>query len=74
MSGNVWQWVQDCHASTYASAPTDGSPVSIATGCKPVTRGGSWYREARDLRSASRNSDVPDYRCNNFGFRVARTL
>jgi formylglycine-generating enzyme required for sulfatase activity len=74
MHGNVWEWVQDCHADSYAGAPSDGSAVNPGACSSRVRRGGSWYIGLpRNLRAANRNSDSPDLRINSFGFRLART-
>jgi formylglycine-generating enzyme required for sulfatase activity len=35
-----------------------------------VLRGGNWNNNARNCRSAYRNSNNPDNRNNNVGFRV----
>jgi len=35
-----------------------------------VIRGGSWCNNAENCRSAIRNSNSPDYRSSNFGFRL----
>lgn len=45
MSGNVWEWVEDCWHENYRGAPTDGSPwlQSEGGGCRlRVIRGGAW--------------------------------
>ena len=76
MHGNVWEWVEDCWHFYYTGAPTDGS--AWLSGCenvnKRVLRGGSWYLEPEDLRSANRDRHDAPGRGNNFGFRVARNL
>lgn len=74
MHGNVWEWVQDCYADSYAKAPTDGSKAPDADGCSRVLRGGSWNDYPRLLRSALRLRILPDYRFRLSGFRLARTL
>ena len=75
MSGNVWEWVQDCLHSSYHGAPTDGSAWTRGGDCsKRVLRGGSWFNEPRNLRSASRVGDPSGLRSVISGFRVARTL
>lgn len=72
--GNVWEWVQDCYADSYAGARTDGSARS-SSGCSlRVLRGGSWSSDPGLLRSAGRNWLRPDLRVNYSGFRLARTL
>ena len=58
MSGNVWQWMQDCNGGN-----CDGRGL----------RGGSWNYIARNTRAADRNNDAPDNRSSNIGFRLART-
>ncbi|MCL2382352.1 MAG: SUMF1/EgtB/PvdO family nonheme iron enzyme [Treponema sp.] len=37
-----------------------------------MNRGGSWNNSANNVRSVNRNSNNPDNRNNNIGFRVAR--
>jgi len=79
MHGNVTEWVQDCHADSYAKLPTDGSAYEPA-GCKiRVGRGGMWADRAAIMRSAARNyappddsTSIADYRSSGFGFRVVR--
>ena len=42
MHGNVWEWAQDCWNSSYAGAPSDGSPRLQGECGVRVLRGGSW--------------------------------
>lgn len=74
--GNVWEWVQDVWHDNYSGAPSDGSAwESGGDGRSRVLRGGGWFINSPDLaRSAIRNRDEPDYRSNDSGFRLARTL
>jgi formylglycine-generating enzyme required for sulfatase activity len=74
MHGNVWEWVQDCYASSYSGLPTDGSAYEASSCSLRVVRGGSWYGTPRLLRSASRYWSTPTGRDYGLGFRVARTL
>jgi formylglycine-generating enzyme required for sulfatase activity len=75
MHGNVWEWVQDCHAGNYsAGQPSNGSAYTSGSCSYRVDRGGSWYSLPQNLRSASRDGDEPSGRGNLVGFRVARTL
>jgi formylglycine-generating enzyme required for sulfatase activity len=77
MSGNVWEWTQDCWHANYAGAPSDGLPWLAADAgvCeRRVIRGGGWRFEPGYLRSASRiwaDSGDAGY---DIGFRVARCL
>jgi len=74
MTGNVWEWVEDCHHADYRGAPADGKAWEKA-GCKErVTRGGAWLENPWDLRFARRYAVEPDGRENIVGFRLARDL
>jgi formylglycine-generating enzyme required for sulfatase activity len=72
--GNVWEWVEDCWADSYAGAPQDGSARTSGQCNYRVVRGGSWGSTPRFIRSASRNGDLIENRSSNLGFRVARTI
>jgi formylglycine-generating enzyme required for sulfatase activity len=77
MSGNVWEWVEDCWHNNYNGAPTDGSAWLEAGGgdCgQRVIRGGSWLSNPEYLRASSRGWGFADYRLNNIGFRLAQDL
>ena len=68
MSGNVWEWVWDWYDTLSASAVTD--PAGPAAGSARIIRGGSWYNEAAQCRSAFRYSNARPYdRFDNVGFR-----
>jgi formylglycine-generating enzyme required for sulfatase activity len=75
MSGNVWEWVEDCWHETYHGAPTDGRAWSEESGgnCgSRVVRGGSWFSEPVDLRSSYRSRSHAGDRNNLVGFRLAQ--
>jgi formylglycine-generating enzyme required for sulfatase activity len=75
MSGNVWQWVEDCYVNSYTDAPSDGSArEGCGANASRVLRGGSWSNFPQWLRSATRNNVSPAYRYSLVGFRAARTL
>ena len=59
--GNVWEWT-----STVTTVTGYGSYRFI--------RGGSWYNDAWDLRSANRSYGLPDRGYSYLGFRLVRTL
>lgn len=71
MSGNAWEWVQDCWFDNYASAPTDGSAAQGNCSAR-VLRGGAWSSPVWETRAATRNNNSADYRGNHYGFRLAR--
>jgi formylglycine-generating enzyme required for sulfatase activity len=72
MSGNVWEWTQDCYNANYNGAPSDSSAWTGGECKYRVLRGGSWYSNPDVLRAAGRGSNSPDYRGYSLGFRVAR--
>ena len=74
VSGNVWEWVEDCWNDSYAGGPADGSAWTSGDCDTRVLRGGSWDDDPWDLRSAYRDRYFTGYRLSNVGFRVARTL
>ena len=74
MTGNVWEWLQDCYEGSYANAPTDGSALRRdACGAYSI-RGGSFGYDLPSLRSADRSDDPPEVLYDGIGFRVARDL
>jgi formylglycine-generating enzyme required for sulfatase activity len=76
MTGNIWQWVEDCHHDSYSGAPSDGTAWAGGTCDRRVSRGGSWGVIPQSARAAARGGlDVPANRgVWTFGFRVARML
>ena len=74
MSGNVFEWVEDCWNGSYSGAPRDGSAWESGNCSARVLRGGSWFDYPRDLRSAVRFRLETGGRGSVIGFRVARTL
>ena len=71
MHGNVYDWCLDYWHPSYDGAPSDGSPWQ--TGGNEnyrIVRGGSWYVNPDDCRSAVRNRVDPDVRVVYIGFRV----
>lgn len=74
MSGNVYEWTQDCWKNDSQDAPADGS-ARESNNCRDrVIRGGSWSSDLTSLRAANRYYDSIGYRLEYVGFRVARTL
>lgn len=74
MSGNVWEWVEDCWKENYALAPTDGSAVTTGDCKRRILRGGSWLSDPASARSAKRFYLDSRTRGTNIGFRVAISL
>ncbi len=74
MSGNVWEWTEDCLNANYSGAPSDGSAWTSGNCGQRVVRGGSWYYLPSYSRSASRDGDIATVRSYVNGFRLARML
>jgi formylglycine-generating enzyme required for sulfatase activity len=88
VSGNAFEWVEDCWNDSYAHDEPSNDGVRMAEnwagrteselhagGCsRHVRRGGAWNNSAKFLRSAFREWKPPNYRASNMGLRVARTL
>lgn len=74
MSGNTWEWVQDCWHENYQGAPIQGTAwLESGEDCDGrILRGGSWSDYTRYVRSAYRYWLYPNMRFNNLGFRVAQ--
>lgn len=73
MSGNVYEWVEDSYHPNYNKSPTDGS-AWIGNGYERILRGSSWNGNPQDERAAGRERNLPVYRDDDDGFRLARTL
>ena len=75
MSGNVYEWVEDCWHENYARAPVDGSAWVSGGDCAlRVVRGGCISSIPVGVRSAHRDGDGAGSRRMVLGFRLARTL
>jgi formylglycine-generating enzyme required for sulfatase activity len=73
VAGNVGEWVEDCYANSFSSAPTDGSAVTQSGCSQRVLRGGDWNDGSDGVRLANRSRLAPGTRDASIGFRVAVT-
>lgn len=79
MSGNAWEWTQDCWNDSYAGGPLDGSAWQSGNCTRRVMRGGSWKWISKGSVAGIRFHSDPSGRnfgvgVGSFGFRPARTL
>lgn len=74
MSGNVYEWVQDCSMQDLPREPANGAAFEMEACENRVIRGGAWYSDPHRVRSAYRAYNTPDRRDPVIGFRVARAL
>jgi formylglycine-generating enzyme required for sulfatase activity len=77
LSGNVWEWVEDCAHSGYRRAPTDGSAWLDADGghCSlRVVRGGSWDNGPEYLRTSYHVRFRAVFRDGHLGFRLVQDI
>jgi formylglycine-generating enzyme required for sulfatase activity/uncharacterized caspase-like protein len=75
MHGNVCEWCLDDWHESYNDAPTNGSAWLIDTKSDlRILRGGSWFHDPRDCRSAFRHKRDSNDKLNRNGFRIVCTL
>ncbi len=75
MTGNVFEWVEDCWHPDYSGAPADNTAWISGECSARVMRGSPWFmKDPTPLRSSYRaESDSVD-RSDVIGFRVARIM
>ena len=69
MHGNVWEWCRD----QYVNYPGDDSDAGDRYGYRTI-RGGNWYVDSGECRSANRCCLPPSSHGNMLGFRVMRRI
>ena len=70
MSGNAWEWVSDTFSPYESAAQRD---PYVVTGNEQILRGGRWGGDAFEARVFHRSPWTRNDRCNNSGFRIARS-
>jgi len=70
--GNVWEFTDSPWQDTHLNSNRDGSSDAISSWI--VTKGGSWFDDAIQSRSAARKKRLYEEMDTNLGFRVLREL
>ena len=70
MHGNVWEWCQDRYGLRYYAESVEDDPTGPGEGSRRIIRGGDWYSDGRDCRSAFRYADLPEGTFYAMGIRV----
>jgi formylglycine-generating enzyme required for sulfatase activity len=74
LADNVHEWCSDWYAADYYATSPEESPRGPAKGSRRSSRGGSWRHQVKFTRLSARSSLNPNYRYNDYGFRVFADL
>ena len=72
MLGNVLEWCSDWYGEY--NGRKQWNPKGPATGTERVLRGGSWYRDAEDVRISHRGKFPPNGVSSEMGFRLVMSV
>jgi formylglycine-generating enzyme required for sulfatase activity len=67
---NVHEWCSDWYAAGYYAISPGRDPQGPPTGERRASRGGAWRHAVKVARCSARSSIPPEYRYNDYGFRV----
>ena len=68
---NIHEWCSDWYAADYYPTAPEHDPQGPPAGQRKASRGGAWRHMIKISRCAARSSIPPDYRYNDYGFRLA---
>lgn len=70
MADNVHEWCSDWYDRSYYAVSPSRAPAGPEDGMRRASRGGSWRHRIKFTRVGARSSLSPNYRYNDYGFRV----
>ena len=70
MADNVHEWCSDWYDRNYYALSPSDAPSGPPSGLRRASRGGSWRHRIKFTRVSARSSLSPNYRYNDYGFRV----
>ena len=70
MADNVHEWCSDWYDRNFYVGSPEHAPIGPASGVRRASRGGSWRHRIKFTRVSARSSLSPNYRYNDYGFRV----
>jgi formylglycine-generating enzyme required for sulfatase activity len=73
MGDLVHEWCSDWYDADYYRSSPERNPRGPANGTRKSSRGGAWRHRIKVARCAARSSIAPDFRYDDYGFRVARS-
>jgi formylglycine-generating enzyme required for sulfatase activity len=73
MSGNVWEWTEDCWVENYQGAPKDGSARRSGNCSERILRGGSYLLTNRFATNYTRIKKGLNDHSSDCGFRLVRS-
>jgi formylglycine-generating enzyme required for sulfatase activity len=71
---NVHEWCSDWYAADFYTVSPERNPRGPDSGTRRVSRGGSWRHQIQFSRCAARSSIPPEFRYEDYGFRIARDV
>jgi formylglycine-generating enzyme required for sulfatase activity len=71
---NVHEWCSDWYDPHYYAASPSRDPIGPPAGVRRASRGGAWRHQIKIRRCAARSSLNPDFRYNDYGFRVVESV
>jgi formylglycine-generating enzyme len=71
---NVHEWCCDWYDADYYAISPSVDPQGPRTGSRRSSRGGAWRHAVKVARCSARSSIPPDYKYNDYGFRLVEQL